>query len=270
MRPLIHIPRRSLVIPDRAPRRLGCGTGLGSSGGAAAAPAPTPFDPVATFGADLWGAWLARDATESGGNLVSVPDLGGAHHLTPLDWAYARTGPVVSADQGYGGGPGIVFVRTGDGMGSRDDALNLPLHMACLVRWPTINPASDWQTLCQGNTYWGGALDCFKILSINSLGTTAWTNSNGAGPPINGLLDGSWHVVEMCVVMTDATHKLISVALDGSPMVSAVAGSDNPIVGGIMFGANRYADMQWSGAIIVKRAMTEQERADAVAWLGSM
>jgi len=56
MRPLIYVPRRSLIIPDRAPRRNGNGNGQGTGA------SPSPWTPAA-LGSKLRGLWLGSGAS---------------------------------------------------------------------------------------------------------------------------------------------------------------------------------------------------------------
>lgn len=246
----------------RAPRWIGCGTG-GGTGGAPGGSAPAPFDPVAVFGASLWGAWLAADSVVADGLVSLVPDLGGVHDLAP--WSPAAHSPAYDATGSPGGSPIAVMSRPAGGANLQcvDDSLVMPLHFMILMRWAPGEP-QDWENAF-GSKANGGA--AFMLQSYFG------ARPNGQ-PYIYGewtwqaVADGAWHVVDVF-----ADEEWVRVGVDGASQVSEAR---NPgwhptevqgLAIGNQFWGNRYTNLDFIGAIAVTREMTADERADSVAWL---
>lgn len=222
MHPLIYVPRRSLVVPDRAPRRLGCGVGCGVGGSPAPAPVP-PWTPEDIAGLLFW--YDPADTYTDGENVGTWTKRAGSQGTTLTSSGTAR--PTRAT---LNGARILSFNRS----------LLQVLSFAAGTTWTLGVVICVAKYVSSG----GGTFSGYDgILSSGNNGggeLAVWVGTAGLGDFYN---------LGLATLYTDGTETM-SAGIDSPHVYRARATADGISGSGMIVGRDRtWADRHWNGLI---------------------
>lgn len=253
MHPLIYVPRRSLVVPDRAPHRLGCGCGMGVGG------SPPPWTPAAVPGCTTF---VTGDTTaypsavvlpgDTPANASQWTDFSGvAHHLVqttgakrPL-WVASGTGGVLETD------------GVDDWMACSVPGEAQPVHIFMLAKWiANIGSIID-----------GGSLAADEC---SAYGTNAscrmYSSTHGAAMTIPSV---DYHVFEMLFASPNSAFAFNGAALS-APFDCGSVAPQGMLIGCYGSHGGGFVKARYASICKYNRALTTAERGQVVSYLTAL